>query len=67
MRLTPKTLYPNNIGIVIVEMWNYHWCMTWTEQAGGMTLRMNKALEGACKLGMEIFRAPTDAAGVFSG
>jgi len=58
---------PSKVGIVIVDPWNYHWCMTWTEQAGGMTPRMNKALAGARKLGMSVFWGPTDAASMFSG
>ena len=45
-RLSPNPLKvdPRQVAIVIVDPWNYHWCMTWTEQAGGMTPRMNKAL-----------------------
>ncbi len=39
--------------------------MTWTDQAGGMSYRMNKALEGARKLGMPVFWAPTDTADTF--
>ena len=65
--VTPKKIDSKKVGIVIVDMWNYHWCITWTEQAGGMTGRMNKALEGARKLGMQVFWAPTDAASMFSG
>ena len=64
---TPLKIDPRKVGIVIVDPWNYHWCMTWTEQAGGMTPRMNKALAGARKLGMSVFWGPTDAAGMFSG
>ena len=57
----------SEIGIVIVDPWSYHWCMTWTEQAGGMTPRMNRANEGARKLGIQIIWAPTDAANMYSG
>ena len=67
-RLTTRlTIDPHKIGIVIVDPWNYHWCMTWTEQAGGMTPRINKALSGARKLGMSMLWGPTDAAGMFAG
>jgi hypothetical protein len=57
----------SKIGIVIVDPWNYHWCMTWTEQAGGMSPRMNRANECARKLGIQIFWAPTDVAAMYSG
>ena len=40
--------------------------MTWTDQAGGMSYRMNEALEGARKLGMPVFWGPTDTASTFS-
>ena len=41
--------------------------MTWTEQAGGMTPRMNRALQGCRKLGMTVMWGPTDTASMFSG
>ena len=63
----PLTIDPRKVGIVIVDPWNYHWCTTWTEQAGGMTPRMNKALAGARKLGMAVLWAPTDTANMFCG
>ncbi|MDP4212299.1 MAG: NPCBM/NEW2 domain-containing protein [Bacteroidota bacterium] len=56
----------SKIGIVIVDPWNYHWCMTWTEQAGGMAPRMNRANECVRRLGMQIFWAPTDVANMYS-
>lgn len=63
----PLVIDPHKVGIVIVDPWNYHWCMTWTEQAGGMTPRMNKALAGARHLGLSVLWAPTDSANMFSG
>jgi len=67
VKLAPAKLNPLQAGVVIVDPWNYHWCMTWTEQAGGMTPRMNRALQGCRKLGMSVFWAPTDTAGMFVG
>jgi hypothetical protein len=66
VKIKPLEIDPRRVGIVIVDMWNYHWCMTWTDQAGGMVPRMNKSLQGARKLGMAVFWAPTDTAGAFS-
>ena len=63
----PLKIDPRKVGIVIVDPWNYHWCMTWTEQAGGMTPRMNRALQGCRKLGMTVLWGPTDSASMFSG
>jgi hypothetical protein len=67
LKTAPLKIDPRKAGIVIVDPWNYHWCMTWTEQAGGMTPRMNKALECVRKLGMPVFWGPTDTASTFSG
>jgi hypothetical protein len=61
-----ETISTKQIGIVIVDPWNYHWCMTWTEQVGGMVPRMNRALDAARKLGIEIMWAPTDVASMYS-
>ena len=58
---------PAKVAVVIVDPWNYHWCMTWTQQAGGMTERRNRALEGARKLGMTVFWGPTDVASQYVG
>lgn len=60
-------LDPSKTAVVIVDPWNYHWCMTWSEQAGGTVPRMNRVLQGARKLGMQILWAPTDVASMYSG
>ena len=65
--IQPLKIDPRKGGIVIVDPWNYHWCMTWTEQAGGMTPRMNRALQGCRKLGLTVLWGPTDSASMFSG
>lgn len=62
-----KNVDASNIGIVIIDPWNYHWCMTWTEQVGGMATRMNRALACARDLGMQVIWAPTDVASLYSG
>lgn len=62
-----KNVDVSNIGIVIIDPWNYHWCMTWTEQVGGMATRMNRALDCARSLGIQVMWAPTDVASMYSG
>lgn len=58
---------PAKCGVVIVDMWNYHWCLTAGERVRAMTPRMNRALEGARKLGMKVIWAPTDVADLYLG
>lgn len=54
-------------AIVIVDMWNYHWCRTWLGRAGAMVPRMNCVLSVARELGIKIVHAPTDVANSYAG
>ena len=66
---TDKTekIDPATTGVVIVDMWNYHHCMTAEQRVGAMVPRMNRALEGARKLGIKVIWAPTDVADLYVG
>jgi hypothetical protein len=57
----------SKIGVVIVDPWNYHWCMTATERVSAMVPRWNKALEVARKIGMPVVWCPSDVIGSYSG
>lgn len=67
LQTAPLKLDPKKVAVIIVDPWNYHWCMTWSEQAGGTVPRLNHALAGARKLGMHVFWAPTDVASMYAG
>ncbi len=56
-----------NVGVVIVDPWNYHWCMTACERVSAMVPRWNRALEVARKLEMPIVWVPSDVVGTYSG
>ncbi len=60
--ITTETVDPGRIGIVAIDTWDWHWCMTATQRVGALVPRMNAAVEGARRLGMPIFWAPTDVA-----
>jgi len=62
-----EKLDPRKTGIVVVDPWNYHWCLTWAAQTAATAARMNKALDGARKLGMQVIWGPTDVAGMYVG
>lgn len=49
------------VGVVVMDMWSYHWCMTSAERAGALVPRLNQALAGARKLGMTVIFTPTSA------
>lgn len=55
-----ERLDPRNVGIVVVDMWNYHWCRTCWPRAGALVPRMNAAFDRARSLGMQVIFLPTD-------
>jgi nicotinamidase-related amidase len=66
--LTKKeAIDPARAGLVIIDMWNTNDCMTNAQRAAALVPRMNRVLEGARRLGMQIIWAPTDVAGYYAG
>ena len=57
----------SHVGIVIVDPWNYHWCMTACERVSAMVPRWNHALEAARRSGMPVIWVPSDVIGAYSG
>lgn len=57
----------SKVGIVIVDPWNYHWCMTACERVSAMVPRWNRALEVGRKMGMPVIWVPSDVLGSYSG
>ena len=55
------------MAVVIVDPWNFHWCMTACERVSAMVPRWNRALECARKLGMPVLWVPSDVVGMYSG
>ena len=62
-----KTIDPTKTCVMIIDSWNYHWCMTATQRVVAMVPRWNRALECARKLGMTVIWAPSDAANQYAG
>lgn len=61
------TVDPRTVGIVVVDPWNYHWCMTWTHQTASAVPRLNRIVQGARRMGIKIIWAPSDVAGMYVG
>jgi len=57
-----KTIDTAKTAIVVIDMWDRHWCKTYTQRVGNMTPRMNQTLEAARKLGVQVVYAPSDVA-----
>ena len=62
-----EKLDPAKVGIVVVDMWNYHWCKTATMRVGALVPRMNRALDAARKLGMTVMLCPSDVVDNYVG
>jgi nicotinamidase-related amidase len=64
---TKESIDPAKTGVVIIDMWNTNDCMTNAQRAAALVPRMNKVLEAARRLGMQIIWAPTDVASQYVG
>lgn len=62
-----RVINPAKVGIVIIDMWNFHWCKTSAGRVAAMVPRMNKCLDVARTLGMQVFFCPTDVANNYVG
>jgi nicotinamidase-related amidase len=67
MILTPTVIDPSKTAIIIIDMWNFHWCMTATERVSAMVPRMNQVLAIARELGMQVVWNPSDVVTAYSG
>lgn len=65
--ITPATIDPAHTGIVLVDLWNEHHCLTARQRIGALIPRINRALEAARGLGMQVIWAPTDVAEMYVG
>ncbi len=54
------TIDPPRTAVVVVDMWDRHWCKTYTARVGNMVPRMNRTLAAARKLGIQVVFAPSD-------
>ena len=51
---------PARTALVVIDMWDRHWCKTYTARVANMVPRMNLTLAAARKLGMQVVWAPSD-------
>ena len=54
-------------GVVVIDMWNFHWCKTATERVGALVPRMERCLRAMRGLGMQVFYCPTDVVDAYLG
>ncbi len=64
---TTEKVDPKHVGVIAVDVWNYHWCKTATMRVDAIVPRMNKALDGARELGMTVMLCPSDVVDNYVG
>jgi len=53
-------LEASQTAIVVVDMWDRHWCKTYTARVANLVPRMNRTLGAARSLGVQVVWAPSD-------
>jgi hypothetical protein len=65
--LTAEKVDPRHVGVIAVDVWNFHWCKTATMRVDAIVPRMNKALDAARALGMTVMLCPSDVVDNYVG
>ncbi len=67
IKITREKVDPSRIGVIAVDVWNYHWCKTATMRVDAFVPRINKALEAARSMGMTVMLCPSDVVDNYVG
>ncbi len=65
--LAAEKVDPAHVGVIAVDVWNFHWCKTATMRVDAIVPRMNKALDAARELGMTVMLCPSDVVDNYVG
>jgi hypothetical protein len=65
--LETEKVDPHRVGVLAVDVWNFHWCKTATMRVDAIVPRMNKALDAARALGMTVMLCPSDVVDNYVG
>lgn len=65
--LTTEKVDPKRVGVIAVDVWNFHWCKTATMRVDAIVPRMNRALDAARALGMTVMLCPSDVVDNYVG
>jgi nicotinamidase-related amidase/type 1 glutamine amidotransferase len=58
--LANDTFDPRTTAVVVIDMWDRHWCRTYTARVAELVPRMNATIAAARQLGLQIVWAPSD-------
>lgn len=62
-----ESVDPAKTAAVVIDMWDRHWCESYTRMVAGMVPAMNEALAAARRLGMQVVFAPSDVLDAHAG
>ncbi|MGE3311160.1 MAG: NPCBM/NEW2 domain-containing protein [Limisphaerales bacterium] len=65
--LSREKVESSRVGVIAVDVWNFHWCKTATMRVDAFVPRMNRALEAARELGMTVMLCPSDVVDNYVG
>lgn len=65
--LTTEKVDTRHVGVIAVDVWNYHWCKTATMRVDAIVPRIDRALEAARGLGMTVMLCPSDVVDNYVG
>src|SRR5262245_50716828 len=64
---TNEKVDSKRVGVIAVDVWNFHWCKTATMRVDAIVPRMNKALDAARSLGMTVMLCLSDVVDNYVG
>lgn len=67
VQVETEEVHPSKIGVIAVDVWNFHWCKTATMRVDAIVPRINKALTAARDLGMTVMLCPSDVVDNYVG
>ena len=67
IRKSAVHLDPHRVGVIAVDVWNYHWCKTATMRVDAIVPRIDRALSVARELGMTVMLCPSDVVDNYVG
>ena len=67
IRTTRERVDPSRVGVIAVDVWNWHWCKTATMRVDAFVPRINEALAAARSLGMTVMLCPSDVVDLYVG
>ncbi len=65
--LKKERVDPRRVGVVAVDVWNFHWCKTATMRVDAFVPRIDRGLEAARGLGMTVMLCPSDVVDNYAG